>query len=226
MAGLMARAAARGMPLQSIYGSSELQARFSRQRADVAPERVLEAGGFPISDEAQIRVADADTGRVLPHGEKGDIQVRAPSMLRAYFGDAAATARAITEDGYIRTGDCGTTHADGSFVHEARMGDVLKLSGFLVSPAEIEAVMLTWPGLAQCQVVGVNTARGPQAVAYVRCDGALDEAALLSFCREHMARYKVPARVLRLDAFPMTAGANAPKVQKAKLREMAQGLGL
>jgi fatty-acyl-CoA synthase len=227
MAGLMEPAAAQGITLQSIYGSSEMQARFSRQRGDIAPERVLEAGGFPLSSLAKIRVAsinDSDTGRILPHGEKGELQFCAPSQMHSYFGDAAATARGITEDGFVRTGDCGYTRADGSFVLEARIGDVLKLSGFMVSPAEIEALLLTYPGVAQCQVVGVQGERGLRAVAFVRCAGDFDEAAVMQFCGERIARYKVPARIVRLDEFPMTAGANAPKVQKNRLREMAQAL--
>ena len=224
MAGLLDRAAANGIALQSIYGSSEMQARFSRQRRDIAPERVLEAGGFPLSSHAKVRAADINNGRILPHGEKGELQIRAPSQMHAYFGDAEATARGFTEDGYVRTGDCGYTRADGSFVLEARIGDVLKLSGFMVSPAEIEALVMTYPGVVQCQVVGVQSERGPRAVAFVRCAGDFDELTLKQFCTERIARYKVPAHIVRLDEFPMTAGANAPKVQKNRLREMAQAL--
>jgi len=226
IAAVYERAAAHGIALQSIYGSSELQARFSRQQAASAPQRRLEAGGFPLSPQAAVRAVDIDSGRVLPHGEKGELQVRAPSQMHAYFDDTQASARAFTDDGFVRTGDCGTTRADGSFVHEARIGDVLKLSGFLVSPAEIEAALLRHPGVEQCQVVGVPTERGARAVAFVRCAGDFDEAAATAYCGQQLARYKVPSRIVRLDAFPLTAGANAPKIQKNKLREMAQALDI
>jgi acyl-CoA synthetase (AMP-forming)/AMP-acid ligase II len=110
----------------------------------------------------------------------------------------------------------------------ARIGDVLKLSGFMMSPAEIEVLILGYPGVAQCSVVGTQGtqhAEGPCAVAFV--SGApLDEGALIAWCRERIARYKVPARIIRLDAFPTTAGANAPKIQKNKLRDMARALDL
>ncbi len=224
IAGVFEQAAARGIAVQSIYGSSELQARFSRQRADLAPGRLLEAGGFPLSPHASVRAADIDTGRVLPHGEKGELQVRAPSQMQGYFGDAQATSQGFTDDGFVRTGDCGYTRADGSFAFEARIGDVLKLSGFMVSPAEIEATLLTFPGVEQCQVVGVNSERGQRAVAFVRCAAGFDEARATAFCAAQLARYKVPARIIRLDAFPLTAGANAPKIQKNRLRDMAQTL--
>lgn len=226
ISGVFERAAARGIAVQSIYGSSELQARFSRQRADLAPTRLLEAGGFPLSPRAEVRAADIETGRVLPHGEKGELQVRAPSQMHGYFGDAQATASGLTEDGFVRTGDCGSTRADGSFAFEARIGDVLKLSGFMVSPAEIEATLLKMPGVEQCQVVGVQGERGQRAVAFVRGAADFDEARAQSFCAAQLARYKVPSRIIRLDAFPLTAGANAPKIQKNRLREMAQALSL
>lgn len=222
--GVRERAAARGIPLQSIYGSSELQARFSRQHPDSPPERALQAGGFPLAQEAQVRAVDPDSGRVLPHGEKGELQMRAPSQMQGYFGDAQASARGFAEDGFVRSGDCGYTRDDGSFVFEARMGDVLKLSGFMVSPAEIESYVMRYPGVEQCQVVGAQTPQGLRAFAFVRGAVSLEESAVLRHCREHMAGYKVPVRIVRLDAFPTTAGANAPKVQKAALRETAQAM--
>lgn len=226
MAGLIEQAQARGMPLQSIYGSSELQARFSRQRMDVAPQRLLEAGGFPLSPQAHVRVTDSESGHVLPHGEKGELEVSAPSRMHAYHGDAVATARAITADGFVRTGDCGMTRADGSFVFEARMGDVLKLSGFLVSPGEIETLIDGLPGVDRCAVVGASGEHGQRAVAFVRmrAGATFDERGMIALCRERIASFKVPARIIRLEEFPMTGGANAPKVQKAKLREMTREL--
>ena len=180
IAAAMPRAQALGVRLVSIYGSSELQARFSRQRPDLAPERALEAGGFPISAEARVRTSDPATGGVLPAGEKSELEVRAPSAMTGYFGDPAATARAMTADGYLRTGDFGWAREDGSFVLEGRMGDVLKLSGFMTSPAEIEALITKHQGIAGCQVVGIATERGKKAVAFVRMrDGVhFDEPAL------------------------------------------------
>lgn len=224
IAGVAPRAQAVGVPLLSIYGSSELQARFSRQRPDIAPERALEAGGFPVSTAARLRTSDPETGRLLQTGEKGELEALAPSAMMAYFGDAAATSRAITAEGYVRTGDFGWTRADGSFVLEGRMGDVLKLSGFMTSPAEIEAMIASHPGVAGCQVVGVATERGTRAAAFVvPADGApFDEAELIAYCAQHMARYKVPLRIYAIDEFPLTAGANAPKVRKTELRKIAE----
>lgn len=224
IATLASAAQALGVPLLSIYGSSELQARFSRQRPDVAPERALEAGGFPIAPEACVRTRDLDTRRILHAGEKGELEVRAPSAMTGYFGDAQASARSITADGYVRTGDFGWVREDGSFVLEGRIGDVLKLSGFMTSPAEIEAMIAAHPAITACQVVGVSTARGDKAAAFVRLAAgeSLDEAALIAWCRKTMAAYKVPLRIFAIDAFPMTEGSNAPKVRKTELRQIAE----
>lgn len=221
---VMPAAEALRVPLLSIYGSSELQARYSRQRPDIAPERALEAGGFPISEDGRVRTSDPANGRALPTGEKGELELRGPSGMSCYFGDSAATARAITSDGYIRTGDFGWTREDGSFVLEGRMGDVLKLSGFMTSPAEIEAMLARHPTVAGCQVVGVTTERGERPVAFVRtADGThFDEAKLLDYCGRTMARYKVPVRIFPIGDFPMTEGSNAPKVRKTELRHIAE----
>lgn len=223
IAGLIEGAATRGIRLRSIYGSSEMQARYARQPDELPLARRGEGGGFPVSPQAQVRVVDIESGAPLPVGEKGELLLRGPSQLREYYGDAQATARAISADGFVHTGDCGYLREDGSFVLEARIGDVLKLSGFMVSPAEIESLLLTYPGVTQCSVVGAHKDGRAVAVAFVR-GAAVGESALLGWCRERIARYKVPARVVWLDEFPVTAGANAPKVLKSALRQRAQAL--
>jgi fatty-acyl-CoA synthase len=217
----------RGLRVAGVYGSSEVQALFSHHNELDGPleERAL-GGGWPVSPLAQARARDVSTGAILPHGEHGALEIRAPSQLLGYFGDAEATREAFTEDGFFRTGDLGYTLADGRFVFLARMGDVLRLSGFLVSPVQIESVLVEHPAVTACQVVGVDGPAGARPYAFVtRAPGApFDEAALIAFARERMARYKVPERVVCVDAFPTVQSANAIKVQKARLREMAQAL--
>ncbi len=107
-----------------------------------------------------------------------------------------------------------------------RLGDALRLSGFLVSPAEIEDVLQQHAAVRAAQVVGVDTAAGVKPVAFVIIEeGALfDERALIGHCAESIAKFKVPLRIAAIDAFPVTPGANATKVQKARLRELAQAL--
>ena len=129
----------------------------------------------------------------------------------------------MTADGYVRTGDLGALDGHGSFVFETRLGDVLRLGGYLVAPAEIEAHIQRFPGIGGCQVVGAVSEGRPTAVAYVTlaAGAVFDEAALRQHCAAGLARFKVPVRCMALDAFPTTTGANGTKVQRAKLREMA-----
>jgi fatty-acyl-CoA synthase len=93
-----------------------------------------------------------------------------------------------------------------------------------VSPAEIEAVLAEHPSVTAAQVVGARTKTGLKPFAFViLADGArLDEVALSAHCAARMAKFKVPVRIQAIDAFPVTPGANATKIQKHKLREMAE----
>lgn len=223
-ADLPERAEARGLTVVGVYGMSEVLALVARQD-EAAPlaERRL-AGGRCVAPGARVRARDVETGVVQPHGVAGELELLVPSRMVGYFGDEAATRTAFTPDGYLRTGDLGyTTTADG-FVFLARLGDAMRLSGFLVSPAEIEDVLQTHASVAAAQVVGVETAAGTKAFAFVivKPGEGFDEAALTGHCAARLAKYKVPVGVRPLDAFPVTPGSNATKVQKAKLREVAQ----
>jgi fatty-acyl-CoA synthase len=218
------RAEARGLTLVGLYGMSECHALMARQSESAPlPGRAL-AGGKPVAPEARVRARDPETGAIQPHGVAGELEIEAPSCMVGYYGDEAATRAAFTGDGFLRTGDLGYSTDDGGFVFLARLGDALRLSGFLVSPAEIEGELQEHPGVAGAQVVGVETPAGTRAFAFVIAapGAAFDEQALIAHCAGRIAKFKVPVRVRPIDAFPVTPGANATKIQKAKLRELAQ----
>jgi len=221
---LVERGARHGVTLFGLYGMSEVQALFARQPADAPAEYRRLAGGRPTAADAAVRAREPETGQILADGESGELELRGPSLMAGYFGDAAATAAAMTDDGYFRTGDLGYTTGDGGFVFEARMGDVIRLGGFLVAPAEIEAHIETEPSVSACQVVGIDTPDGPRCAAFVvpAGDGPIDAEALAAHCAGGLAKFKVPAAFFPLDAFPTTASPNGVKIQRAKLRAMAQ----
>ena len=224
---LLQRAESRGLRIAGLYGSSEIQALFARQDETLpAAERGV-AGGRPVSDTARVRVRDTATGALLGPGQPGELEFLAPrSRMVEYRDNPEATRQALDAEGWFRSGDLGSTTADGRFVFLSRIGDALRLGGFLVSPAEIEDVVQGAPGIAACQVVAVPGKTGLVPVAFVLLrDGAsLDERAVIAHVAARLARYKVPVRVAALDAFPVTPGANATKIQKARLREMAGAL--
>ena len=169
---------------------------------------------------------DPDSGEVLAHGVAGELQLRVPGVMAGYFENDAANREAFVDDGWFRTGDLGHTVSPTEFVFVARLGDALRLSGFLVSPAEIEEVLQQHPSVDAAQVVGAATSDGLKPVAFVipRAGASIDEAVLQAHCAERIARFKVPVRIGVVDAFPVTPGANATKIQKAKLREWAAAL--
>lgn len=223
---LAARAETRGMNLVGVYGSSEMQGLLARQdeKANL-PERAL-AGGRLVSNDARVRARDPETGAVLAHGQAGELEFKAPSRMVGYFENEEANSAAIAEDGWFRSGDLGHTTTDRSFVFFTRVGDAIRLSGFMVSPAEIEEVLQQHPDVQAAQVVGAATPKGIKAVAFVipRAEATFDEDALVAHCATRIARYKVPSRIAPLAEFPTTPGANATKIQKSKLRELAQEL--
>lgn len=224
LGGIVAAAERRGLRLTGLYGASEVQALFALQPPEAVPERRARPGGVPVAAEYAVRIRDPENGRLLEGGESGEIELRGPSQMAGYWGDADATAQAVTADGWVRSGDLGHLDGEGGFVFETRMGDVLRLGGYLAAPSEIEAHLQRHPAVAACQVVGAVAEGCLQAVAFVtlRPEAPFDEAALRRHCGDGLARFKVPARILALDAFPTTSGANGTKVQRVKLREMAE----
>jgi fatty-acyl-CoA synthase len=208
------------LALRGVYGSSEAQALFALQDPDDAARRHL-PGGIPASPLAEVRALDPETGAGV---EEGELAFRGPSLFCEYLDDPEATARARTPDGFFRSGDLGRLHPDGrGFTFGTRMGDALRLGGFLVNPEEIEAFLAAQPGVAAAQVVA---APGGRAVAFIlAAPGARpEEAVLLAACRRELARFKQPARIVTLEAFPVTEGPNGVKVQRARLRQMAAEL--
>jgi fatty-acyl-CoA synthase len=219
----VAEGEARGLPLIGLYGMSEVQALYARQRLEADIEQRRLGGGFPVSEAARVRVRDPESGQILAHGEQGELELTGPSLMIGYFENPEATAETIDDEGYVHSGDLGYTLEDGSFVFLARMGDALRLGGFLVSPAEIEAEVQAVPGIEGCQVVGVTMGGKLRSLAFVTLapGTAFDEPAAIEACAARMAKFKVPARIVPLDAFPTTKSPNGIKIQKAKLREMA-----
>jgi len=222
-AGQVRPAAARGLRLVGIYGSSEMQAVLSRHAEQASPEQHESGGGKLITAATQVRVRHTESGKILPHGEQGELEFKGPSCMMGYYGNPQATAAAFTDDGFFKSGDLGYTVAEGEFVFLSRIGDVLRLAGFLVNPLEIEAVLDAHPAVGSSQVVGIDGPRGPRPVAFVvpKNGAGVDEAVLIMHCAKQIAQFKVPHHVLPIDAFPFTPSANGNKIQKAKLREMA-----
>jgi len=216
---IVPRADAQGLTLTALWGMSELQALVARRAPEDSAEARAIPGGRLVSPAAQIRVRDPESGALVAAGEAGVLEINAPSRMLGYYDDPAATEAAVCEDGFIRTGDLCRLESDRAFTFLSRMGDALRLGGFLVSPAEIEAEIQSHGSVDNVQVV----AAGNRAIAFVTlgAGNALDEAAIQAHCARRLAKYKVPARIVALDAFPTTDSAIGVKIQRARLRDMA-----
>ena len=151
-----------------------------------------------------------------------EIQVRGWNVMKGYYNNPEATAKAFTEDGWLRTGDLGELTPDGRLRMVGRLKDVFRVGGENVAPAEVEEVLLAHPAVETAQVIGVPDARlGEVPCAYVTLKSRANELELIEWCKTRMAGFRVP-RYLRIvedfEAIGMTASG---KVQKAKLREHA-----
>jgi len=218
--GIVEQCEARGVPLSGLYGMSEVQALYAFRGASGLPvaERWRAAGEL-VSPEATFRIVD------------DELQLQGPSLFEGYLADGGAeidtalTARNF--DGpWFKTGDLATADHDRSFEYITRMGDVMRLGGFLVAPAEIEGVLMQHLAIDQAQIVAVDRQQGARPVAFVIlvAGSELDEDAVIAHCADRLARFKCPVRVLALDSFPVTDGPNGVKIQRTKLRAMGQEL--
>ena len=165
----------------------------------------------------EVRLVD-ESGENALRGDAGEIWVRGPNVFLGYFEDPQATARALTADGWLRTGDIAVIDDDGFFYLVDRAKDLIIVSGFNVYPAEVEEVIREHSAVAQAAVVGVEHPHSGEAVrAYVvlRQDAYLDEDAVIDHCRARLARYKCPTKVLFVSQLP--TGATG-KVLRRELR--------
>ena len=216
------QAEAAGARITGAYGSSETFALLARWSPEAPVGPRARAGGIPVDPAMEVRAIDAVTGRVLAPGDAGELQLRGPSVLSAYLAPDGTSPPSTTPDGWFATGDLGAVDGEGGFVYLSRLGDALRLAGFLTDPAEIEQHLLTHPAVSGVQVVGApRPGGGEMAVAFVVARGEVDEAALIDHCTCGLANYKVPARIVMLESFPTVDGANGVKIRKAELRQRA-----
>jgi fatty-acyl-CoA synthase len=215
----------RGFPMCGLYGSSEVHSLFSAQHRELPLEERVLGGGTPAAgSRASVRVRDPDTLELCAAGLSGEIEIKSPTLFKGYFNNPEATAQAFTKDGYFKTGDLGYLRSDGSFVYQSRMGDTMRLGGFLVDPTEIEDVLAAQPNIESAQVVGVEINGQPRAVAFAIAKNKQcppDASATLKGVAKTLAAFKIPAHLWFVDEFPTTASANGQKFQRVKLREMA-----
>jgi fatty-acyl-CoA synthase len=208
------------------YGMTETSpVSFMTRRADSIDRRVSTVGTVMPGVEAKL--VDSETGAAVARGETGEVCTRGYVVMRGYWDNAEATAEAIDEAGWMHTGDLGQMDGEGYLNIVGRSKDMVIRGGENIYPREIEELLFGHPAVASAQVIGVPDVRmGEELMAWVvlREGAALETEELRDWCRERVARFKVPRYVKFTDAFPMTVTG---KIQKFKMRETAvEELGL
>ncbi|MGO4422438.1 AMP-binding protein, partial [Streptomyces sp. MCAF7] len=200
----------------TAYGLSEASGTVTMCRRGDPPEVVSATSGRAIPD-TEIMVVGAG-GAELPPGQPGEVWVRGYHITRGYFEDPVATARAITPDGWLRTGDVGVMDPDGNLRITDRIKDMFVVGGFNAYPAEIEQLIARHPDIADVAVIGIPDPRlGEVGKAYAvrRAGATLTADDLIAWSRREMANYKVPRQVEFLTELPRNASG---KVLKTHLR--------
>src|SRR6266850_5769500 len=210
--------------LCNVYGATETYGNCAVTDARDPLERRLTTQGLPLPG-MEIRAVEPGSGRPLAPDEIGELRVRG-WVTPGYYRDREETRAAFDADGFFVTGDLGTVGADGRIRFRGRLKEMIKTGGINVAPLEVEAVLLAHPAVKQAYVVGLSDrGKGEVAAAAVELhEGAIATAeTLTAFCRERLASYKVPARIVFKNAgeFPLTATG---KVQKPRLREELERL--
>lgn len=153
----------------------------------------------------QARVVDPLTLEDVRRGETGEIWFRGPQAFKGYLNQPEATASTITPDGWVRTGDIGRIDEDGYIYLTDRLKELIKVKGFQVAPAELEALLCTHPQVAEAGVIGRADERcGERPVGYVVARGALDPQALIAWVAQQLPEYKHLADVVLCEAIPKT----------------------
>jgi len=197
------------------YGASEVPV-IAANPVDRPREWRLDSAGLPPAG-VTLRVADLDSGAILPAGEIGEIQVLSPSVMAGYL-PAEATLEAFSDEWY-RTGDVGWLEPEGWVHLTDRSKEMIKVNGFQVAPAEIEGVLHGHPAVLDCAVFGlVDESAGevPVAVVHLRSDVLVAEDELQQFVASSLATYKHLRRVVIVDAIPRLPSG---KVLRRTLRD-------
>jgi acyl-CoA synthetase (AMP-forming)/AMP-acid ligase II len=167
----------------------------------------------------EARIVDVATGSVLGPGADGEVQVRGPQVMQGYLNNPDATAATLDADGWLHTGDIGRVDADGYFAIVDRLKELIKYKGYQVPPAELEAVLLSHPLVADAAVIGMphdDVGEVPKAFVVLKGEVAADE--LLHYVAERVASYKRVRSVEVVDAIPKSPSG---KILRRVLKDRA-----
>ncbi|MFT5398860.1 MAG: long-chain acyl-CoA synthetase [Planctomycetota bacterium] len=202
-----------GAPLLEAYGLTE-----TSPAVCINPLNLAEFNGsigLPVPS-TEVSIQDED-GNMLPQGKSGELCVRGPQVMKGYWKRADETAKIITSDGWLKTGDVAKMDAQGFFRIVDRLKDMILVSGFNVYPNEIEAIIAGHPGVLEVGVIGQPDETCGEVVkaVIVKKDPNLTADAIREHCRKELTGYKVPKIIEFRDELPKT---NVGKILRRELR--------
>ena len=205
-----------GCHLLSAFGQTEHSPMICLNPVEATQEQIVETAGQPLP-QTEVSIRSPEDNRVLPIGEVGEICARSYAVMIGYNDNPDATAAAIDVNGWLHTGDLGTMDDQGFVRVTGRVKDMIIRGGENHFPAEIEAVLVAHPDVAQVAVVGLPDEKwGEVIAAFILSDKALYMDQLRAHCRAIMSPQKTPSVWVHVPDFPLTGSG---KVQKFAIRE-------
>ncbi len=174
--------------------------------------------GVPLPS-TEVRIVDPGTGQDLGIGEDGEVWIRGPQVMKGYLNNPEATANCIDDEGWFHTGDIGHVDADGHFYIVDRLKELIKYKGFQVPPAELEAILLTHPAVADAAVIPIPDEEAgelPKAFVVLKAGQEASADEIMAFVADQVATYKQVRRVEFVDAIPKSASG---KILRRMLRD-------
>ena len=188
-----------GSVVSEAYGMSETSPGITG--TILGEEKVGSIGiAFPAT---KIRVVD-DHGQDVPDGQPGELWVQGPQVMQGYWNAPEETQKALTQDGWLKSGDIVVRSDDDTYRIVDRKKDIVNVSGFNVAPNEVENVVSQMPDIAECAVIGVPDDHSGEAVCLfaVRTKPDLTSGEVKAYCRQHLTSYKIPKRIHFVDDLP------------------------
>ena len=208
------------MDITSVYGMTETSPGMTQTRVDDTFEVRCSTVGREY-EFTEVVVLDPETGLECPVDVQGEICCRGYNVMKGYYKNPEATAQVIDKNGFMHSGDLGVKDANGNYRITGRIKDMIIRGGENISPKEVEDYLYKIPEVRDVQVVAVASPKyGEDVGAFIILkDGCeLTPEDVRDFCKNHIARYKIPRYVFFIKQFPMTGSG---KIQKFRLREMA-----
>lgn len=201
------------------YGMTEMSpiSHFSNEAHSVAG-----GVGFTVPNTV-CKIIDAE-GRALGIGCEGELCIKGPQVMLGYLNNPEATARSIDRDGFLHTGDIAAFDAQGQLFIRDRLKELIKVKGFQVAPAEVEAVLQSFQGVLDAAVIGVpDDDAGEVPIAFVVLAEGVGVASIAAFLAKELSHYKQPKRIEVINAVPKSASGKILR-RVLKDRWVAQGV--